>query len=151
MTIEHLYTKKQAAQLRQKLIEEHIIPIVKVCFKKYPQLRSATFLVAQDFYNKARNKEDWTEDNINLPGFNESFLANIYRELDKEGYDYYWSDNWGAIPAFAAYCREGAHQCMPIAEAYTPYAVLRRNGDDIAIEIIGQMLRPWLDGIQPQG
>jgi hypothetical protein len=53
-----------------------------------------------------------------------------------------WDENWDAIPAFAAFCREGSHQGMSVAEAYTPYAVLRRCGDDVSIEIVGQMLRP---------
>lgn len=107
--MEHLYTKKQAAQLRQKLMDEYVVPIVKICFRRHSQLRSAALLVAQ-----------------------------------------YWNDNGEVIPAFAAFCREGAHQEMSIAEAYAPYAILRRCGDDIAIEIVGQMLRPWLDGIHPE-
>jgi hypothetical protein len=136
---EYLYTKEQVAQLRQKLMDEYVIPLVKICFRKYPQLRSATFLVAQYWNDEAddavhdyflfsvldtldleaasKAEEDYKEDTINLPGFGEDpYLAGEARdELEQEGYRCYWDD----------------------------------NGDDIAIEIVGQMLRPWLDGVRP--
>jgi hypothetical protein len=171
--MEHLYTKQQAVQLRQKLMDEYVIPLVRICFRKYPQLRSATLLVAQYWDDEARDavhscftfsvldtpdleaaakaNENWTEDSVNLPGFGRYpyLVGNARQDLEKEGYSNYWDDNWDAIPAFAAFCREGAHQCMSTAEAYTPYAILRRCGDDITIEIVGQMLRPWLDGMHP--
>ncbi len=35
-------------------------------------------------------------------------------------------------------------------EAYSPYAIFRRQGDDLEIEVVGKMLRPWLDGIKPE-
>lgn len=173
--MEHLYTKKQAAQLRQKIIEQAILPVVKKCFEKYPQIRSATLLVAQYWDDEAtdavhehfvfsvldtpdleaayKTEENYTEDNINLPGLGKYcyLVGDAREELDEEGcHDYYWPNNWDAIPAFAAFCREGASQLMSTAEAYTPYAVFRRCGDDIEIEVVGQMLRPWLDGIQPE-
>ena len=37
---------------------------------------------------------------------------------------------------------------MSISEAYSPYAILRRQGEEIEIEVIGEMVRPWLDGIK---
>ncbi len=40
------------------------------------------------------------------------------------------------------------HFCF-LEEGYTLYAVLRRLGDGIEVEIVGEMLRPWLDGIKP--
>lgn len=39
---------------------------------------------------------------------------------------------------------------MSAREAYTPYAILRRRADDIEVEIVGEMLRPQLDGIKPE-
>ncbi|VEP16960.1 conserved hypothetical protein [Hyella patelloides LEGE 07179] len=54
------------------------------------------------------------------------------------------------IPAFAAFCKEGSHQCMSTSEAYTPYAILTRTDNSIAVEIVGKMLRPWLDGVRPE-
>ncbi|MBX3183671.1 MAG: hypothetical protein KIT72_06075 [Polyangiaceae bacterium] len=55
---------------------------------------------------------------------------------------------WGPyISAFAAFCPEGAHQeCFP-PEGYAPYAIFRRGPDGLHTEIVGVMLRPWLDGV----
>ncbi|MDZ4872096.1 MAG: hypothetical protein CLLPBCKN_001484 [Chroococcidiopsis cubana SAG 39.79] len=38
---------------------------------------------------------------------------------------------------------------MSTREAYIPYAILRRRAGDIEVEIVGQMIRPQLDGIKP--
>jgi hypothetical protein len=40
-------------------------------------------------------------------------------------------------------------------EAYTPYSVFRRkltenNETEIEMEVVGDMLRPWLDGVRPE-
>ena len=61
-----------------------------------------------------------------------------------------WGDNSWAIPLFAAFCEEGAHQDMVPLQAFTPYAVFRR-GDPISVEVVGRALRPWLDGVVPEG
>ncbi len=55
------------------------------------------------------------------------------------------------IPLFSAFCKEGGHQDASYAHNYTPYAIFRRGdkGADIDIEIVGEMLRPWLDGVMP--
>lgn len=62
-----------------------------------------------------------------------------------EGLYITWYDNGMAIPAFEAYCREGCHQEMDEDEAYLPYAVARRDGDGVDIEIVGRVVRPWID------
>lgn len=174
MELEHLYTKKQAAQLRQKLIDSYIVPIVKANFKKYFQLKSAAILVAQywndeasdavhyqliysvldtpDFEAVAKAQTDWNEDTVNLPGISDrggDLIDKVYSPAFDTTEPYLWSDNGNAIPAFAAFCKEGCDQNMEISEAYTLYAVLRRLGDGIEVEIVGEMLRPWLDGIKP--
>ena len=60
----------------------------------------------------------------------------------------YWRGTWGpnsnAIPAFAAFCKEGCSQSMSAQEAFTLYARFRRDEE---IEVVGQMLRPALDGL----
>lgn len=171
--MEHLYTKKQAEQLRQKIIEVVIIPIIKANFKKYPELQSAALLIAQYWCDEARdavhdnliysvldtpNFEAWTnalkysaEDSVNLPKLSKhgTLKDKIWYIPKTEGRQYYWSENHDAIPAFAAFCKEGSHQCMATYEAYTPYCVFRRLSNDIEIEVIGKMLRPWLDGMKP--
>lgn len=103
-----------------------------------------------------------TWDRINLPGFEQgledeeeseqqiSILWAASERLSDLDKDVYWDCNVKSIPAFAAFCKEGCHQDMDIKEAFTPYAILRRQDEDVAVEIVAQMLRPWLDGIKPE-
>lgn len=175
--VEYLYTKEQAAEMRSRIMNEYIKPRVKACFERYAQLQSAMVLVAQYWADEADDAvhnstifsvlktpdlsaafkayEDYLEDPVNLPGFEytgeiyDAWLSVDERVQDEEEF-LYWEDNGIAIPAFAAFCKEGCHQDMKMAEAYTPYAILRRNGDEVDIEIVGQMYRPWLDGIKPE-
>lgn len=58
-----------------------------------------------------------------------------------------WDSNYEVIPHFAAFTSEGSHQEMAFHEAYVPFAIFRKDGDQITIEIIGKMHRPWLDGV----
>ena len=51
------------------------------------------------------------------------------------------------ISAFAAFCREGATQDDDPADAYVPYAYFRRVEGGVATEVVGVMVRPWLDGV----
>lgn len=51
--MEHLYTKIQTEQLREKLIKNVIMPLVEANFNKNPQLNSATMLVAQYWDDEA--------------------------------------------------------------------------------------------------
>jgi hypothetical protein len=53
--MEHLYTKKQAEQLREKLIKLVILPLVKANFDKHPKLNSAVMLVAQYWDDEAND------------------------------------------------------------------------------------------------
>lgn len=61
-----------------------------------------------------------------------------------------WNSNGDPISLFAAFCREHCHQEMDDVEAYSPYAIFRRQNGQIAIEVVGVMIRPWLDGVKPQ-
>ena len=173
------YTKDQTESLRQKIIDEYVVPIVKNVFEKYPKIRSATFTVAQ-YWNDNANDEvhnfflfsvletpDWEAftkaeqedriDSINLPDFetNEYFSYfslqwDARNELEKDKDFYRWYGMSEEIPAFAAYAPGGAHQSMDYSEAYNPYAILYRKDNDVEVKIVGKMLRPWLDGIKPE-
>jgi hypothetical protein len=46
---------------------------------------------------------------------------------------------------------EDCHQEMEEGEAYTPYAIMRRQNGDVAVEVVGVMTRPWLDGVVAEG
>jgi hypothetical protein len=188
METEYLYTKEQAAELRQKMIETHILPQVKAAFTKYDRLQSAMILVAQYWCDEANDAvhyelllsvlptpafpiefviiDDEEIDPTNLPELptrydilyqiDQEFEDQDDLEVEEEDYSMrYWEDNGEAIPAFAAFCIEGGDQEMESLEAYTPYAIFRRKGTEIKeveIEttIVGEMLRPWLDGARPE-
>lgn len=75
--------------MRQKLMDEFVIPVVQMNFQKYPSLRSAAMMVAQywsdeasdavhycliysvldtpDFEAAARAEVDYDDDTVNLP------------------------------------------------------------------------------------
>ena len=174
MEPEHIYTKLEAAELREKIISCEILPRIKVAFDKYPQLLSAMILVAQYYNDDAGDAvhykmifsvlptpvwgrefldNDYDDnDRVNLPG-----LLGLYEITDYlweyfdplEDGEYCWEEDRNAIPIFAAYCKEGCHQEMEYLDTYIPYAVFRRKDEEIEIEVVGNMLRPWLDGLRP--
>jgi hypothetical protein len=168
METQHIYTKEEAADLRSKIISSEIVPTIKVIFEKYTQLQSAMLLVAQYWDDEAddavhyamiysvlptpaRGMESlYAPDPINLPEL--PSLYEIYGSIENfciyKGWEYSWEDNENAVPIFAAYCKEGCHQGMGHLETYSPYAVFRRKEKEIEIEIVGNMLRPWLDGLR---
>lgn len=155
-------------RLRERIIRREVLPFLRQPFAKYPQLRSAALFVAQYWSDNALdevhpllrfsvletpdlesaiNLEYWANDPVNLPELSP------HEEIDegeKEFGGFRWDSMGMAIPAFAAFCREGADQEMEYREAFSPYAIFRKSGDDIATEIVGQKFRPWLDGILPQ-
>jgi hypothetical protein len=53
--MDYLYTSEQAADLRQRILNEYIRPRVKAGFDRYPQLQSATLLVAQYWADEAND------------------------------------------------------------------------------------------------
>lgn len=64
-----------------------------------------------------------------------------------------WDDNGEAIPLFAAFCHEEGSQEENFAHNYRPFVIFRRAaqpGAPADFEIIGEMVRPWLDGVGPR-
>lgn len=56
-------------------------------------------------------------------------------------------DNYSMRDAFAEFCKPNANQGMDVADAYTPYAIVRRGEDNAAepaltVEIVGRPLNP---------
>ncbi len=173
MKSQHIYTKEESAELREKIINSEILPTIKVVFDKYPQLQSAMLLVAQYWNDEANDAVHYTvifsvlptpawgrefletdyddDDPVNLSGL--PSLYEIYDSIEDfclfESGEYCWENNGNAVPTFAAYCKEGCHQLMDDLDSYTPYAVFRRKEEEIEIEVVGNMLRPWLDGLRP--
>ncbi|MCO7223023.1 hypothetical protein [Pleionea sp. CnH1-48] len=167
--------EEQAQALRNEIIEKGVMPYIKAVFERFPKFNSATLLVAQYWDDEADDAvhqevifsalntpnlksafETYTDENmeakdsINSPedlpstvvdwGFDDGLERSLWDN---------WCDNGDAITAFAAFCKEGANQWQDIGEAYSPYAVFRRQGKDVEMVVIGEMIRPWLDGVQP--
>jgi hypothetical protein len=166
-----IHSKEAAAELREKIINHAIVPLVKAGFDKYPQLKSAMLLVAQYWDDAAddavhyelifsvlptpvpnvelEDTDDYDyDDSVNLPELPSSYEIYSAARSQISYNEYYWQDNENAVATFAAYCKEGGSQDMGYLEAYTPYAVFRRQEADIEIEVVGTMLRPWLDGVR---
>jgi hypothetical protein len=171
MEPEYIYTKKESADLREKIINYTIVPQIQLVFSRYPQIRSAILLIAQYWNDEASDEVHYQiifsvlptpkweigltkyheYDPINLPELPRS--NDIYERFSEDfdrfkNGEYCWENDGDTIPAFAAYCKEGCHQDMEYLEAYNPYAVFRRKEEEIEIEVVGNMLRPWLDGIR---
>jgi len=110
-------------------------------------------------------KEDWDkkyeEENI-LKTFIEGpkvadKLGDIFKDFidfdHGENYQVWpaWNGNATAIPIFAAYCMEGGHQDSFELEFSSPCAILRRgDADEVTIEVLENMARPWMDGVSPE-
>jgi hypothetical protein len=97
------------------------------------------------------------EDAVNLPpGLSHHTLSGLAFGYDREAppgappvNEYDWDSNDEAIPLFAAFTPEGAHQEMSPVEASATYALFRRGPGGIRADVVGRMLRPWLDGVEP--
>ncbi|MGH2899210.1 MAG: hypothetical protein ACRDMZ_11095, partial [Solirubrobacteraceae bacterium] len=57
-------------------------------------------------------------------------------------FDFYAAYGSPLVVAIELFCREGATQHMDSSEAYTPYAIARRAGDTIEIEVTAVPQRP---------
>ena len=162
-----LFTPAEAKQLRENLIRKWILPALEARFTKFPQLKSAGLLVAQYWCDEAGDAvhslmyysvleapdfqtaislEYDQNDRVNLPNLPSNSGINWCGVEEMIP----WDDNGIAIPAFAAFCREDCHQEMGTEEAYSLFAIFRKTGDGIEVEYVGEMLRPWLDGIAPE-
>ena len=203
------YTSAEASRLRDLMVREQIVPVVRRAFEAHPALRSATLLVAQYFCDEANDAVhcDVVYSELDTPDTAAAFLArrrryedpkpqrsaggrsglarwlpwlrqpepavtavqdaprtaaskgdptNLPSGLDDEGLEqeFTWKLDWDSngepISLFAAFCREDCHQEMEVGEAYSPYAIFRRRNGDVAVEIVGVVIRPWLDGVEPE-
>lgn len=94
----------------------------------------------------------WIEGRAMVERLGERWSMDVRNEF-YEKYDRYdgWDSNGTAIPLFAAFCEEGADQEQPTGLSHSPYCVFRRGqGGGADVEIVGAMVRPWLDGVGPK-
>lgn len=159
-----------SARLRETILDTHFLPIAKHVFAKEPRANSLIFAVAQfwaDEADDAVHSEIVISSAVN-PTWPECY-SHEHNAFASEGEDSYdalegqWQilsaatdqlpadrrftdSNGEMIPAFAAFTKEECTQEDDPAEAFLPYAIARRSGGDVAIEIVGKMLRPeWED------
>jgi hypothetical protein len=161
--VEKKYTPEQTAKKREEIVAEIAAGVGRV-FDKHPELRSALMMVSQYWCDEADDAvhcdfifsklptpnlkaaaKAWDEDadTVNLP----EGLSHMDLAWTVEGYS--WDDNGEAIPLFAAFTKEGSDQEMSVMETGAPYAVFRRSSLGVETEVVGEMLRPWLDGVRP--
>lgn len=157
------YTAEQTAKKREEIVARIAQGVGRV-FDKHPELRSALMLVSQYWNDEADDAvhcdfifsklatpnlkaadKAWVEeeDTVNLP----EGLSHMDLAWTVEGYD--WDDNGESIPLFAAFTKEDCDQEMSVMEAGAPYAVFRRSSLGVETEVVGEMRRPWLDGVTP--
>ncbi len=58
-------------------------------------------------------------------------------------------DNNTLSAAFAEFCKPDANQGMDVQDAYTPYAIARRDGADVALEEVGARFASGAERYQP--
>lgn len=162
-----LFTTEEAKQLRENILRESILPRLEKRFAKYPTLKSAGMFIAQYWCDEAEDAvhlrlffsvletpdyksafacESGLSDPVNLP----DLPINTWIFHDEKYGGIPWDDNGITISAFAGFCRDGCHHEMKHEEAYSLYAIFRKNGNAVDVEYWTPMIRPWLDGICPQ-
>jgi hypothetical protein len=160
-------TPEQAAAARERLVANALVPYVARVFERFDHLRSAAFCVAQFWCDEALDavhyewvfselgtpdvpaglEDEEVEDPVNLPSGQLDWGANRYPPLLAN-----WDANSSFIPLFAAFCKEDCDQEMDPSESFVPYALFTRGPAgpaDVSVQVVGKMLRPWLDGVAP--
>lgn len=78
----------------------------------------------------------WDQDDFeNVPG-------EVCWNCGELGYLGAWDDNGSSITAFESFCHEVGSQEEPSAHNYLPFAVARKVGERIEVEVIGKLQRP---------
>jgi hypothetical protein len=163
-------TTEELDSARLAYLESTIVRGVRNYFANYPAIRSACVLVAQywndEAYDAVHGEVVFSQ--LETPDLDAHFAAHqwdgitdsytkdlVNGEFGIDGFELYmatrWDSNEEAIPLFQAFCVDGSQEASD-GENYRPYCILRRsesNPDDLSIEVVGQMLRPHLDGIRP--
>lgn len=173
MTTENKISDSELNDLRDKYLRRTVEPTIRWVFKKFPHIQSCTVRVAQYWDDEASDavhaqlifseletplteteENEQGERNFSLtPGLRTEIPWEgwKYKDLDTREYDWKdkWSDNWTAIPLFAAWCSEGAHQNMDDDEAYSNYCTYRKTDAGVQRELY-PMIREWLNGVEPE-
>ena len=145
----------------RSVIHGELRTLAKQYFEKNPKMRSVMLAVAQYWCDEA---EDAVHERLyaserSMPLWPHRCADSVWED-DLEGvageacsgcgeFDAYmrnWDDNGeDTIAAIAPYCHEVGSQEEPSTSNYLPYALARRVGDDVEIEVIGRVQRPRVD------
>ncbi len=145
-------------------MREHVVPACVKMFAAHPTANAIVFAVAQYWADEAA---DAVHDAFVLSTSRDPSWPACCEENDEVfdhpyasefvGYASGLNDNSTMITAFASFCAEESSQEAETAQAYTPYAVVRRvpgSGStvEVSVEITGQMHRPeWEDAVVGEG
>lgn len=157
-------------ELRDRYIRLTVEPTIRWVFAKFPHIRSVTIRVAQYWDDEANDAVhgDLVFSELETPSLNQKDDPNftvapvLERKAPWDGWKYCnldtgefnhdvdgWSDNWIAIPLFAAWCAEDMTQEMGRDEAYSPYATYRKTDAGVQRELY-PMVREYCDGVEPE-
>jgi len=158
-------------ELRDRYLRLTVEPTIRWVFEKFQHVQSVTLRVAQYWDDEAndavhaelifsqletpRQKTNAGENFPTTPvldlGCEAPWSWWKYNNLDTGEYNdsVGWSDNWMAIPLFAAWCEEGCNQGMEHDEAYSPYCTYRKTDAGVQRELY-PMVRDYLDGVAPE-
>lgn len=158
------YTPSQTAALREAMLRDHVEPLIQSMFDRHTRLQSAMLLVAQYWNDEAEDAVHYEliyseretpdveaatdldrQDDVNFAIPPSEATWDELRDAFIDG----WHENTDAIPLFAAFTREAGDQERDVTENYEPYALFRRTPQGLTTEVVGKMLRPWLDGVRP--
>lgn len=152
-------------RLRQRFLTGRLQDEVAKCFVDFPDVQSMTLLVSQYWDDEALDAvhcqsvwsqlptpdldsaaavkfDDETVDHINLGDRTQWWMRSDHDPV------FTWSPNGYCISLFAAFCVEGGHQNGGMYEFSSPLAIYRRTGEKtVEMEFVGDMVRPWLDGV----
>lgn len=130
----------------------------RAMFARYPELRSTMMCVAQ-YWNDNADDEchaesyasvrdtplfphpctyDWDRDEQAAPPENGEWCDRC-SPRDRGGFGASW---YASTEGFEAFCVEGANQDQEDGERHRPFAIVRRAGDDVALELVGRCRRP---------
>lgn len=157
-------------ETKKQVIEEWFLPVAKLLLKEYPSTNCVVVTLAQYWNDEADDAvhvsfipssvpfESWDglfsdknqfyseeSQDFSLPkpdGSTEyvSFYGLSQRAI---GFNPYLSNDESFISIFERYCKERCSQEMHTQEAYQPYLIVSRDGDEIKIRDLGDLVRVW--------
>ncbi|MBM4777021.1 MAG: TIGR02996 domain-containing protein [Archangiaceae bacterium] len=148
--------------LRQWSIEHEVRPHLAKVFEKKPEIQSVLMCVGQYWADEAddavhshlvfssRPTPRWPHEceDTYLETRGDGDLCSSCAWGSDEELEFTWlswDSNGSAIRAWQALCIEGASQEESPNDSYTPVLLARRTEDGFSLDVVGPVMRPWLD------